>query len=63
MNNWYRQYESNMYNDAHTTIRLNAFLRLFSFGHIHVHTVFACFLSTIGLVALYKAFVVRLKGQ
>lgn len=63
MNNWYRQYESNMYNDAHTMIRLNAFLRLFSFGHIHVHTVFACFLSTIGLVALYRAFVVRMKGH
>jgi hypothetical protein len=63
MNNWYRQYESNMYNDAHTMIRFNAFVRLFSFGHYHVHTVFACFACTIGLVALYRAFVHRLPGH
>jgi hypothetical protein len=52
MNNWVRQYESNLYNDAHTMIRFNAVLRLFSFGHYHVHTVFASFISLIGLVAL-----------
>jgi hypothetical protein len=63
MNNWYRQYESNVYNDAHTMIRFNAFVRLFSFGHYHVHTVFICFLCTIGLVALYKAFVVNVTGH
>ena len=63
MNNWYRQYESNMYNDAHTMIRFNAFVRLFSFGHYHVHTVFICFLCTTGLVALYRAFVPRIAGH
>ncbi len=63
MNNWYRQYESNMYNDAHTMIRFNAFVRLFSFGQYHVHTVFICFLCTTGLVALYKAFVTRIAGH
>ena len=63
MNNWYRQYESNVYNDAHTLIRFNAFVRLFSFGHYHVHTVFICFLCSIGLVALYKAFVARIAGH
>ena len=63
MHNWYRQYESNMYNDAHTMIRFNAFVRLFSFGHYHVHTVFICFLCTTGLVALYKAFVPRIAGH
>lgn len=62
MNNWYRQYEGNLYNDAHTLIRFNAFARLFSFGVYHVHTVFACFLGLIGLVALYKAFVPYLRG-
>ncbi|MFT3886539.1 MAG: hypothetical protein QM724_14285 [Flavobacteriales bacterium] len=62
MNNWYRQYEGNLYNDAHTLIRFNAFVRLFSFGVYHVHTVFACFLGLIGLTALYKAFVPYLAG-
>ncbi len=62
MHNWYRQYESNMYNDAHTMIRFNAFVRLFSFGNYPVHTVFICFLCTIGLVALYKAFVPSAAG-
>lgn len=63
MHNWYRQYEGNLYNDAHTMIRFNAFVRLFSFGHYHVHTVFACFLCTIGLVALYRAFAPRVVGH
>ncbi len=55
MNNWIREFENNVYNDSHTMIRFNAVLRLFSFGHYHVHTVFACFVSTTGLVALYRA--------
>ncbi|HEX2616007.1 MAG TPA: hypothetical protein VHL57_00620 [Flavobacteriales bacterium] len=62
MNNWYRQYEGNLYNDAHTMIRFNALVRLFSFGVYHVHTVFACFLGLIGLVGLYRAFVPYLAG-
>jgi hypothetical protein len=57
MNNWYRVFESNIYNDSHTIIRFNAALRLFSFGYFNVHTVFMCFISLTGLVALYKFFV------
>lgn len=63
MHNWYRQYEGNLYNDAHTMIRFNAFVRLFSFGHYHVHTVFACAFSVVGLVALYRAFAPLLAGH
>lgn len=55
MNTWIREFENNVYNDSHTMIRFNAVLRLFSFGQYHVHTVFACFASTIGSVALYRA--------
>jgi hypothetical protein len=55
MNNWYRKFESNMYNDAHTVIRFNAIVRLFSFGSIHVHTVFAAFLAFLGSVGLVRA--------
>ncbi len=57
MNNWYRQYESNIYNDSHTIIRINALIRLFSFGFFNVHTVFMCFISLVGLIALYRFFV------
>jgi len=63
MNHWYREYESNLANDAHTIIRFNAALRLISFGEFHVHTVFAAFLSLTGLLALYRAFVDFLPGR
>lgn len=56
MNNWYRVYESNLYNDSHTIIRFNAAVRLFSGGYIGVHTVFMCFIALMGLTALYKVF-------
>lgn len=62
MNNWVRQFESNLYNDAHTIIRFNAFVRLFSFGEFHVHTVIAAFLSLTGLVGVYRSFVRSLPG-
>jgi hypothetical protein len=55
MNNWFRKYESNIYNDSHTIIRLNALIRIFSFGSYHVHTLFACFLSLAGLTAIFHA--------
>lgn len=63
MQNWDRKIESSLFNDSRTIIRFNAFVRLFSFGHYHVHTVFACFAGLIGLVALYKAFVPFIKGH
>ncbi|MEO8733755.1 MAG: hypothetical protein ABI373_05455 [Flavobacteriales bacterium] len=63
MNNWQRQYDTGYYNDAHTMIRFSALVRLFSFGVYHVHTVFASFLSLIGLVALYKTFIASLPGM
>lgn len=63
MNHWYREYESNMHNDAHTVIRFNAALRIISFGEFHVHTVFAAFLSLTGTLALYHAFVEFLSGR
>ncbi len=56
MNHWYRQYDFGTYNDNHTIIRFNALVMLFSFGSYHVHTVVICFLSLLGLMALYHAF-------
>ncbi len=63
MHNWVRQYESNLYNDSHTIIRLNAFFRIFSLGHYQVHSIFMSFLSLSGLVALYKSFESLLAGK
>lgn len=63
MNSWTRKFESNLYNEAHTIIRFNAFVRLFSVGNYHVHTVFICFLSLTGLVAIYKTFINFLKDK
>jgi hypothetical protein len=56
MNNWDRAYDSNVYNDSHTIIRLNAIFRIFSFNVFHVHTLFFCFISFIGSLALFRAF-------
>lgn len=55
MNNWFRVYKSSMYNDSHSIIRFNALVRVFSFGCFHVHTVFMCFISLVGLTAFFKA--------
>jgi len=63
MNNWFREYESNLYNDAHTLIRFNAFARLFSFGQYHVHTVFASFLALTGMIGIYRSFAHLLTGR
>ncbi len=56
MNNWFREYDSNLYNDSHTIIRFNAAVRLLSFGYYNVHSVFMCFISLLGLTAIYKTF-------
>ena len=56
MSNWVRLYNQNLYNDNQTIIRFNAIVRLFSMGYYQVHGVFMCFLSLIGLVALFKVF-------
>jgi hypothetical protein len=63
MNYWSRQIESSIYNDSHTIIRFNTFLRFFSLGHYHVHTVFICFFSLTGLTAIYKTFYPVLKDK
>ena len=54
MNNWDRAYDSNIYNDSHTIIRINSVLRLVSLGAYHVHSLFFCMFSMIGTVAIYK---------
>jgi hypothetical protein len=55
MNHWYRQYSA-YYNDNHTIIRWNAMVMFLSGGHFMVHTVFMCFLSTMGLIGIFRSF-------
>jgi hypothetical protein len=57
MNNWFRVYDSNLFSDSHLIIRYNALVMVFSFGCYHVHTLFSCFLSFVGLTAMYKFFI------
>ena len=52
-----------MYNETRTVIRFNALVCLFSFGQYHVHTVFMCFLSFIGLAGIYKSFLPFLENK
>jgi len=63
MNNWYRVYESSLYNDNRLIIRLNAFMRIFSFGNYHIHNLLFNFLSFIGLVALARFFMYHIKNR
>ncbi len=45
-----------LYNDSKTIIRINAAIRIFTFGYYNVHVVFFCFLSLTGLNGLFKIF-------
>ena len=63
MNNWYRKYESNVFNDNHIIIRFNSIVRIFSFGYYQVHNVFINFFSLLGLVALFKFFISNLNNK
>ncbi len=56
LHSWNDNFEHVLYNDSHTMIVLNMLLHFFSVGYFHVHTVFMCFLSLLGLAALYKTF-------
>jgi len=57
MNYWFQPYnlDYGTFNDTRTIIRINAFLRIFSFGYYPVHLLFWCFMSLLGGVLLYKA--------
>ena len=58
MYNWYRSYDNGLLNDNRLVIRLNAFVRLFSFGNYYVHSLFFNFLTFIGSYSLARLFLV-----
>ncbi len=62
MNFWYQQFDSPFFNDGRTMIRLNALLRLVSFGNYHVHAVMMSFASLAGLTLVYRAFCNAMRG-
>ncbi len=57
VSHWVKPYNYGMVNDYRTVIRANMLCRLVSFGYYHVHTAIFCFVSFLGLTALYKSFV------
>ncbi|MCX6295438.1 MAG: hypothetical protein NTX97_05120, partial [Bacteroidetes bacterium] len=63
MHYWARKIDSSIYNDSHTIIRFNCLVRFFSFGYYNVHTVVICFVSLIGLTAIYKTFIPFLQDK
>jgi hypothetical protein len=60
MKNWYDIFSP--FNDNRTLIRLNALIRLFSFGFYYVHVAVVCFLSFIGIIAIVKVFLREYPG-
>jgi len=60
---WIKPNDFELYNDNQTVIRLNAFIRLFSFGCYNVHMVFLNFISFTGLIYIYKALLPYLKDK
>ena len=63
MSNWVRSYDNGLFNDNRLMIRVNAFLRIFSFGNYHVHSIILAFFAFMGSFSLSKLFfeVSRLK--
>ncbi len=56
MTNWYKTYDSIVFNNNRTMIRVNAILHLISFGSYHIHSIFMCFFSLTGITLLLKTF-------
>ena len=56
MSNWVRSYDNGLFNDNRLMIRANAFLRIFSFGNYHVHSIILAFLAFMGSFSLSKLF-------
>ena len=56
MNNWFPAQRTALYNDNRTVIRLNALMRLVSFGNYYTHLLFFNVMAFYGLTFIYKAF-------
>jgi hypothetical protein len=63
MANWYKPWAAATYHNNRIIIQFNGLVYLFSFGYYHIHTIFMCFLSLIGLTGIYKTFSPLLKNK
>lgn len=63
MANWYKPWAAATFHNNRIIIQFNALVHLFSFGYYHVHTVFMCFLSLLGLTGIYKTFAPSLQNK
>ncbi|MCF8298142.1 MAG: hypothetical protein K9J13_11395 [Saprospiraceae bacterium] len=63
MNNWGVSFENSVYGDSHILIQFNALIMLFSFGNYFVHILFICFVSLLGLTAIFKFFYPLFKNK
>lgn len=60
---WNGNFENVLFSNSRPVIILNAVLQVFSFGNFYVHSVFFCFFSYIGLIALLKAFLLHFPSK
>jgi len=56
MNNWYKTYDSHVFNNNRTMIRINGLMRFVSNGSYHIHSIIMSFVGLIGLTLLLRAF-------
>lgn len=53
---WNTSFDDAFYNNSRVIIYINFLIQFLSFNNVFVHILFFCFISLIGLTALYKAF-------
>ena len=53
---WFKPFDTGVFNDNRTIIRINMVIRLFSFGAYHLHAIVFCLMSFLGSLAIYKCF-------
>ena len=56
MSNWVRSYDNGLFNDNRLVIRINALMRIFSFGSYHVHSIILSYLAFLGSFYLSRVF-------
>ena len=53
---WNASFDDTFYNNSRIIIYINFLIQFLSFNNVFVHILFFCFISLVGLTALYKAF-------
>jgi hypothetical protein len=53
---WFKSFDSDIFNNNRTMVRINAVIRFFSNGSYHIHALFMSFISMVGITLIMKAF-------